>query len=71
MTDLKLIIKRAYISSDDEWFMNGYILIECGYMFAIAPDQLQMNLVDIVIIHGIVLLDVLDKELITYAIRVR
>jgi len=49
----------------------GYILIECGYMFAIAPDQLQMNLVDIVIIHGIVLLDVLDKELITYAIRVR
>lgn len=40
-------------------------------MFAIAPDQLQMNLVDIVIIHGIVLLDVLDKELITYAIRVR
>jgi hypothetical protein len=23
MIDLKLIIKRAYISSDDEWFMNG------------------------------------------------
>lgn len=34
LSDLNLLIKRAYISSDGEWFMDGEFL-DFSYVFSI------------------------------------
>jgi hypothetical protein len=36
LTDLKLTIRRAYISSDGEWFMDGECVLCSALLFSVC-----------------------------------